>query len=208
MDSFPEYKICSQCLLKRSLLDFHIDNRIKAKRRARCKTCESINKKDAYEESRDDPMSVAKRIIKKCKEREKYRLAKFIKRRDSLLELPDVELTEEQFDIDVDWVLSQRDRQENKCFYTGIDMAWSTGLIDVNKRIRPQAVTIERVDSFGNYVKANCVLACWWANCAKNSGPINELIEYSFEIVKKYVNDNNIPSLDQVIQNKNKLYIK
>jgi hypothetical protein len=186
-----EYKICSQCNLEKVIDDFPFENKELNTRRANCKECKNAASKRSYEDSRDDPESVARRIIKKCKEREKYRLAKFIKRRDSLDKLPEVELTENEFDLDIEWVLEQRDNQGNKCWYTGLDMIWSTGLIDDNKRINPMAITIERVDSLGKYVKNNCVLSCWWANCAKNCGTIEELITFSCAVVKKYVDDKN-----------------
>ncbi len=185
-----KYKRCTKCHLKKSILEFPIDKRSIDKRRASCKKCKNAISKQSYEDTRDEPTSVSRRILKKCKEREKFRLAKFIKHRDDLEYLPDVQLTEDQFNLDVEWMLKQRDSQNNKCYYTDLDMIWSTGLIDENKRINPRAVTIERIDSLGNYVKSNCVLSCWWANCAKNSGPINELVEFSLEVVKKYVNNN------------------
>ena len=56
------------------------------------------------------------------KEREKYRLAKFVQRRDGYAYLPEVELTANEFDIDYSWVLAQRDKQGNRCFYTGREM--------------------------------------------------------------------------------------
>lgn len=204
----PECKVCSQCGLEKVLELFPFDNKELNIRRANCKECKNAASKRSYEDSRDDPESVARRIIRKCKEREKFRLAKFVKRRDGLDKLPEVELAKEQFDLDIEWVLQQRELQKNQCFYTGLSMVWSTGLIDENKRINPQAVTIERINSLGNYTKNNCVLSCWWANCAKSCGPIDELVDLSFEVVKKYMIDNKIESLDKLIKSKQRLFIK
>lgn len=187
-----EYKICSQCGIEKIIDDFPVDNKAPTGRRANCRDCKNAASKKTYEETRDDAESVARRIIKKCKEREKERLVKFIKRRDCLDYFPEVELTESHFDIDYSWVLAQRDLQNNKCYYTDIDMVWSTGLIDTIKRMNPSAVTVERLDSNRPYVKDNCVLACWWANCSKGAGTIEELINFSFDVIKKYTNKKQI----------------
>jgi hypothetical protein len=178
----PEYKVCSQCCLEKPIEDFSFDNKGLNQRRANCKECKNAASKRAYEGSRDDPESVARRIIRKCKEREKFRLAKFVKRRDKLDSLPDVELAKEQFDLDVEWVLEQKELQQNQCFYTGLAMVWSTGLIDENKRINPQAITIERINNNIGYVKNNCILVCWRANCFRGDGTIMEMLDFAREI--------------------------
>lgn len=175
----PKVKICSKCDEEKVLDDFYFDDRGTHNRRAECKKCQSTQKKQAYEDSRDEPISVARRILKGCKQREKERLAKFVKRVQNLDYLPEVELTDEQFDLDVDWVLEQRDKQKNKCYYTGLEMIWSTGLIDKIKRIDPLAVTIERLNSSKGYVKENCVLTCWRANCFKGDGTIEEMLRFA-----------------------------
>ncbi len=182
-----EFKICSQCGLKKSLEEFAFENKELNQRRANCKDCKNAASKKTYEETRDDPESVARRIVKKCKEREKYRLAKFIQRRDNLSELPDVELTDKDFNIDYLWVLQQRDAQNNRCYYTGLEMVWSTGLIDDIKRMNPYAVTVERLDSTRPYVQDNCVLACWRANCMKGDGTYDEMILFATSILNKHV---------------------
>jgi hypothetical protein len=185
----PEIKKCSQCELEKSLDNFPFENKELNVRRANCKDCKNAASKKAYEDTRDEPESVARRIIKKCKEREKYRLAKFIQRQDGLDVLPEVELTDKEFDLDYLWVLNQRDIQNNKCFYTDRDMIWSTGLIDEIKRINPDAVTVERLDSARPYVKDNCVLACWRANCMKGDGTYNEMIIFCSSILHKHINE-------------------
>lgn len=184
-----DFKICSQCGIKKSVSEYAFENKELNQRRANCKDCKNAASKKAYEETRDDPESVARRIIKKCKEREKYRLAKFIQRSNDLEELPEVELTENEFDLDYTWVLQQRDLQNNKCYYTNRDMLWSTGLIDNIKRMNPDAVTVERLDSSGSYVKDNCVLVTWRANCFKGDGLIEEMYEYALDIVTKLAQD-------------------
>lgn len=179
-----EIKICSQCGKEKDVDDFPFENKELNVRRANCKYCKNAASKKAYEDTRDDPVSVARRIIKKCKEREKERLAKFVKRRDDLDELPEVELTSNEFDLDYLWVLDQRDKQNNKCFYTGLDMIWSTGLIDEIRRMNPFAITIDRINSCKGYVRDNCVLATWRANCFKGDGTYEEMLEFSHAIVK------------------------
>ncbi len=192
MVEIPRHKKCSQCGRKKDLDAFPFENKELDQRRANCKKCKNTASKKAYEFTRDDPPSVARRIIKKCKEREKERLAKFIKRRNILDYLPDVELSDKEFDLDYQWVLAQRDRQHNKCFYTNRDMIWSTGLIDGNRRMNPAAVTVERLDSSRPYVKENCVLVTWRANCFKGDGLLEEMHEYAFDIIIKYLLENRV----------------
>lgn len=184
-----DVKACSQCGLIKPLEEFPFENKELNQRRANCKDCKNAASKKAYEETRDDPESVARRIIKKCKEREKFRLAKFVQRRDSLESLPEVELTSKEFDIDYSWVLNQRDEQKNKCHYTGREMIWSTGLIDEIKRMNPDAVTVERLNSNGSYIRDNCVLVTWRANCFKGDGLLEEMYEYAFDILAKLMED-------------------
>lgn len=180
-------KMCSQCLKDKSEDDFPFENKELNQRRANCKDCKNAASKKAYEDTRDDPESVARRIIKKCKEREKYRLAKFVQRRDRLEFLPDVELSENDFNLDYQWVLEQRELQNNKCHYTGLDMVWSTGLIEEVKRMNPFAATVERLDSSRPYVKDNCVLACWRSNCFKGDGTYEEMIVFATSVLNKHI---------------------
>jgi hypothetical protein len=185
-----KYKICSKCSAEKPITEFNLKDTANGKFRRDCKICQRSQKRKQYNATREDPISVAKRIIKKCKHREKERLAKFIKRKKKLDHLPGVTLTKRQFNLDVKWLMQQRDKQENKCYYIGKDMIWSTGLIDKGKRINPLAVTIDRIDSNRGYVKNNCVLCCWWANCAKSVGTYEEMFLFSLELIKKYVADN------------------
>jgi len=192
----PGFKICSQCDKEKCLDDFPFENKELDIRRANCKDCKNEASKKAYEDTRDDPESVARRIIKKCKEREKFRLAKFVQRRDNLDYLPEVELTKNEFSIDYIWVLNQRDLQKNKCVYTGREMVWSTGLIDDIRRMNPDAITVERIDSSGSYVKENCILVTWRANCFKGDGLLEEMYEYAFDIIGKLLQDKSLDSTE------------
>lgn len=185
----PNLKICSQCGMEKWLGDFPFENKELNIRRANCKDCKNTASKKTYEETRDDPESVARRIIKNCKERERERLAKFVQRRDGLDYTPRVELSDNEFNIDYLWVLNQRDLQNNKCAYTGREMVWSTGLIGETRRMNPDAVTVERKDSAGSYVKENCMLVTWRANCFKGDGLLQEMYEYAYDIINKLLID-------------------
>lgn len=188
-------KICSKCGIKKTLDNFSFENKELNIYRANCKNCKNVASKKAYEDTRSDIESIARRIVNKCKEREKYRVSKFVQRRDNLFVMPEIELTDAEFDIDYLWVLQQRELQKNKCFYTGVEMVWSTGLIDEMKRIHPFAVTAERLDSSRPYVRDNCVLACWWANCAKGAGTFEEMLFFCSSLLYKHINDNIIDKL-------------
>ncbi len=191
----PYYKICSKCKIKTHIDNFHVDNRRPDHRRASCKRCAISLKKNRYDQTRDNVVVIARGILNKSKGRAKKRYAKQLKRQDKLKVISNIKITPEIFDLDLEWIFTQRDKQNNKCFYTDIDMIWSIGYIDGARRINPFAISIERIDSAKGYTKDNCVLCSWWANCSKGAGTIEELIYFSSCVVKKYINEA-LPSLN------------
>lgn len=195
-------KICSKCNQKKFFDDFHKDNKGFGGVKSSCKDCVCLLRKTRYDDTRANIVSVARSILSKSKDRAKKRYIKQMKRQNKLVETSDVIITTQMFNLDLEWVFNQRDKQNNKCYYTNIDMVWSIGYIDETKRVSPFAVSIERKNSSLGYTKDNCVLSSWWANCSKGAGTFAELVYFSSCVINKYIYgnviDNNFMTLHNI----------
>lgn len=66
-----------------------------------------------------------------------------------------------RFNLTVDWVQQQFEKQKHRCYYTKCEFSmdsWSR-----------RYITIDRLDSTKHYTAENCVLACSAANVAKHT---------------------------------------
>ena len=73
----------------------------------------------------------------------------------------------EEYELDADWVLQQWEKQEGKCFYTGLSMESTRG-----KGHTWSAPSLDRVDSTKRYLKNNVVLCCFGFNILKGNHDI------------------------------------
>ena len=75
-------------------------------------------------------------------------------------------------DITREWVQEQFDKQDGKCFYTGIKM-----IITKENRylFKP---SMERVDCSKPYTRENCVLVCLGTNLGRNDIDLDEYLKY------------------------------
>lgn len=188
-------KACSQCKISKPLIEFGTDNKNNDGYRASCKTCFNKNRKNHYYNNRENPEFVARIIIKKCKERLKQKRAREIRQQTGKeANVSEILLTDDDFNIDVEWVLNKRDEQQNKCAYSGMSMQWSIGYIDDGKRLNPYVVSIDRIDSSRGYTKDNCALVCWKSNCFKSDGDLDEMLEFATAIELKLT----VPELSDI----------
>ena len=65
-----------------------------------------------------------------------------------------------QFDITPEFLLEQWDKQDGKCFYTGVEMC--------KQHSHPYKVSLDRRDSSKGYICSNVVLTTKFCNVAKN----------------------------------------
>jgi hypothetical protein len=71
-------------------------------------------------------------------------------------------------DFDSDYLMALWTAQQGRCFYTDFEMTFGKGCYRQVMQ-DPYSLTVDRIDSSLGYFKDNIVLACWWANCAKNN---------------------------------------
>lgn len=72
------------------------------------------------------------------------------------------------FDLTAPWLKEQFEKQQYKCFYSGVYM-------DTTKKLfKP---TLERLDPSGGYTKDNVVLATYFFNMGRNNAPVEQVYE-------------------------------
>lgn len=76
----------------------------------------------------------------------------------------------EEFNITYKDVVELKEKQNNKCKYTGVDLVWKVGSSYYQ-------TSIDRIDSNKTYTKDNIQLVCFWANMAKSDLCEKEFIE-------------------------------
>lgn len=72
-------------------------------------------------------------------------------------------------DLTLDFLLDLLEKQEGKCYYTGIPM--------VTTKRSPYIVSVDRKDSSRGYERDNVVLACWRANKMKQEFSVQDFVE-------------------------------
>lgn len=149
-------KTCSKCKIEKELTEFYF-NKKRDSFEASCKPCrqKSVEK---YLENNDNLKHIFYSRVSNIKARINYELEDDF--RDYLIEL---------------W-----NKQNGKCFYSGVDMI----LKGYGKNIN-NAMTIDRVDSSRGYVKGNVVLCCSIINKMKQNLTIEELINWC-DLIKNY----------------------
>jgi len=92
-----------------------------------------------------------------------------------------------EFNISSEYLVNIWEKQKGKCYYSGRDLQYNKIKEELpeDKRIHPERVSIDRIDSKKGYIEGNIVLCCWTANNIKQ--------DLSMEEFKKWINDiNNI----------------
>lgn len=68
-------------------------------------------------------------------------------------------------------IVELKEKQNNKCKYTGVDLIWKVGS-------GMYQTSIDRIDSNKTYTKDNIQLVCFWANQAKSNGDETEFLKF------------------------------
>ena len=76
------------------------------------------------------------------------------------------------FNLDIKYMYELWDKQDGKCYYTGIPMTKT-----FNQK-SPYQMSIDRIDSNIGYIKGNICLCCLSINFAKNSFTVEEIMKF------------------------------
>ena len=89
-----------------------------------------------------------------------------------------------EFNITSDYLVNIWEKQNGKCYYSGRDLQYNKIKEELpeNKRIHPERVSIDRVDSNRGYIEGNIVLCCWTANNIKQDLTVKEFKEWINDI--------------------------
>lgn len=79
-----------------------------------------------------------------------------------------------EINVDINYLLELYEKQEGKCFYTGIELV---SIAPKDSTSFNNVITIDRLDSNKGYIKGNLVLACWTVNRMKSNTPVNSFVE-------------------------------
>jgi len=90
-------------------------------------------------------------------------------------------------DVDKEFILNLWEKQQGKCFYTGIQMEFGQhkekkDLYNTNFNV----VSIDRFDSSKGYTKDNTVLCCWGVNNMKQQMSYEELLKWCSLILDQH----------------------
>lgn len=123
-----------------------------------CKKCHLLKRKETRKNEKTDLHSMAKRTLNTLKYRSK-----------------------EKSDLDINYLLALWEKQDGKCYYSGIEMIIPSYGISRN----PYVASIDRLDSSIGYVKENIVWATWICNAGKNTLTPKQYIELCHTVANK-----------------------
>lgn len=78
-------------------------------------------------------------------------------------------------EIDLEYIVELWNKQNGKCYYTGLDMELKTTLEKTETKTNKMILSIDRKNSSLGYTKDNVVLCCWCVNNIKQDLTIEEL---------------------------------
>ena len=78
-------------------------------------------------------------------------------------------------EVDLEYIVELWNKQNGKCYYTGLDMELKTTLEKTETKTNKNIVSIDRKNSSLGYTKDNVVLCCWCVNNIKQDLTIEEL---------------------------------
>lgn len=95
-----------------------------------------------------------------------------------------------EFNITSGYLVSIWDKQNGKCYYSGRDLQYNKIKEELpeDKRIHPERVSIDRIDSKKGYIEGNVVLCCWTANNIKQDLSIQEFKSWIDDIHTSFNN--------------------
>jgi len=91
-----------------------------------------------------------------------------------------------EFNITSEYLISIWEKQKGKCYYSGRDLQYNKIKEELpeDKRIHPERLSIDRINSKIGYIEGNVVLSCWVANNIKQDLSIEEFKSWISDINK------------------------
>ena len=109
-----------------------------------------------------------------------------------------------EFNITSDYLIEIWNKQNGKCYYSGRELQYNKIKEELpeGKRIHPERVSIDRIDSKKGYIEGNIVLCCWVANNIKQDLSIEEFKSWISDI-NNIMNpkQNTIKPVNEVVEN-------
>lgn len=117
-----------------------------------------------------------------------------------------------EFELDKEWLEQKIKQQNNRCAYSGVKFDFSR---PVNKKIRHDLPSIDRIDVRGGYTKDNSAIVCSIINIMKYDIEVDDFIEYCRLVAQRVHNEDLIMAtenydgqLDSALLKKDLEYIK
>jgi len=151
---------CNVCNTEKTLEHFTFKmNRLRGHKTYRkiCKLCHNKKRSDKRnEENKNNSLQQCLlNILDEAKRREKKK--------------------KKGFDITLEYLSKMFNDQNGKCYYSGRQMRYNWSKEDFEgKRICPERISIDRIDSNKGYIQGNVVLCCWVANNIKQDLSVEE----------------------------------
>lgn len=143
-----------------------VNENLRKQKLKRCPTCREVFSIEICNAIYCNPCRAKREMSKRYKTPESYIYTIFsaVKHRTTK--------KNNSIDIDFDYCVDLYNKQNGKCFYTGIDMTFQRK--ESNVTVNFTNISIDRLDSSKSYTKDNVVLCCAIVNIMKNQLRIEE----------------------------------
>jgi len=167
-------KVCRKCLTAQPVCDFGDDVGTKDGKRGECRACRAEYDRNRIETPRSRALFKAsqKRYAARTPRRALYQAL-----RSALKRYP----TDEP--VTLDQLLDKFTEQSGKCALSGVEMTWS-GKASILGRVRPNSVSLDRVDSSKGYTVKNVRLICYCFNAFRGDMTDEEMYLYAHILLK------------------------
>jgi hypothetical protein len=150
----------------------------------KCKSCYLTTQKEYRKTNHEQVKAIEQRSKKKNKEQRKiyndaYRLSYsgFYRGLLNSCRASDKKYKRDGFNLNLEWLEKQRDKQNNKCIYTKLYLVWTTN----NKR----KASIDRINNSLSHTIENCHLCIYPINLMKCDMDHEEFLKHFNNIKKK-----------------------
>ena len=180
-------KICSVCKEEKPSEEYYNSSNSKNGKVSACKSCSSKRAKAYYKKDKKKYNEASKNWYKNNKDKKLKQNREWInnnvfKRLANIISRRNINLYNSSICISEKDLIDIYNKQNKKCFYTGLDMTLERGR---GHKYNDEQVSIDRIDSNKPYTLNNICLCCWRVNSMKNNMDTNKFLEWCKLIVGK-----------------------